>query len=172
MAVGGVLLFAAAIRLVNWGSNAISQHLEDLSDARILGHVLSPSPVRTPVGVVRVQINALRNNDDPLPNTGLATFYNFMEPGIRARLGSFSEYVEHMTGSAYADLFTKAELRVSPMRTQGDLAQQFVYVTTSPEERSVYIVTLKRQESGPYAGCWMNQNVVRYTQEHPRPASE
>ena len=124
------------------------------------------------MGVVRIQLDSLQHNDDPLPNTGLATFYSFMEPSVRDGLGSLTEYSDAMRSSIYADLLIPSKFAFGPMRIQENLAQQTVEIIPSKGQEAMYIFTLALQEDGPYAGCWMNHNVVRYSKGKPQLGSE
>ena len=54
-----------------------------------------PSPEWTPAEVIRMQVEALQNNDTPSPDTGIATAFRFASPGNRAATGPLVALYRH-----------------------------------------------------------------------------
>jgi hypothetical protein len=168
LAALGVLALATAIRLVTWGAGSVEQRLRESAEAQTLSLAMFPSPVRTPAGAIRVQLDALQHKDRPAANAGLATIYNFMEPAVRSNLGAFADFESALDGSAYADLFSGAEVGYGPLQVNGNEAHQVIEVATPNNQRAMYVFSLALQPDGPYAGCWMTHDIVRYPRRQPQ----
>ncbi|MSV29914.1 MAG: hypothetical protein EXQ52_14390 [Bryobacterales bacterium] len=57
-----------------------------------------PGPALTPAEVVRTQITALRNNDKPRKDAGIATAFRFASPGNRAATGPLDRFILMVKG--------------------------------------------------------------------------
>jgi hypothetical protein len=122
-----------------------------------------PRRCLTPDQVVAVQLAALRRNDLPFPDTGIALAYRFASPESRATCGPLPRFIRMLHAPAYAPLlgFASAERRGAPVVMEG-LAQQRVAVVPAGGGAPIeYRFTLTRHDGGPFDGCWMTDSVVR-----------
>ena len=119
-----------------------------------------PSPDLAPVEVIRIQMEALQNNDDPTEDAGIATAFRFASPGNRAATGPLARFTDMVHGPVYRDLlgFERADYGV--LRVEGDVAVQEVTVTHADGRRVTFLFGLSRQEGGACEGCWMTDAVV------------
>ena len=125
-----------------------------------------PSPEWTPGEVIRFQVEALQRNDEPYPDAGIATAFEFASPGNKAATGPLDRFAEMVHGPGYRDLlgFERAEFGL--LRVKDDLAVQEITFVQADGRRSTFLFGVSRQSGGPCDGCWMTDAVV------PRPAPE
>ena len=124
-----------------------------------------PSPDLSPAEVVRIQVEALKRNDDPTPGAGIATAFRFASPGNRAATGPLPRF-DRMVRAGYADLLGFARAEYGELTVTGDRAVAAVTLVQRDGRRVTYGFALSRQTAGAYAGCWMTDAVV----ERPEPA--
>lgn len=124
-----------------------------------------PSPDLSPAEVVRIQVEALKRNDDPTPGAGIATAFRFASPGNRAATGPLPRF-DRMVRAGYADLLGFARAEYGDLTVTGDRAVAAVTLVQRDGRRVTYGFALSRQTAGDCLGCWMTDAVV----ERPEPA--
>lgn len=122
-----------------------------------------PDPILQAQEVVRLQLDALQNNDLMPDNAGIRIAYRFASPKNREALGSLSSFIRVVKNPLYAPLigFERAELGALRETFHNDHAWQQAWVYHGGRTRGVFRWVLARQTSGRYAGCWLVDAVVR-----------
>ena len=118
-----------------------------------------PSPELTPTQVIRIQVEALRTNDEPREDAGIALAFRFASPGNRSVTGPLSRF-KAMVHRGYADMLGFDYAEYGPLRVEGDQAAQRVTLVQADGRRSTYLFGLSRQRGGPCDGCWMTDAVM------------
>ncbi len=123
-----------------------------------------PSSSLTPADVVRLQLDALQN-DDLLPeNLGIRIAYRFASPGNKAAVGQPKDFLHLIKGNpAYHPMigFERAELGTLAYSVFGDQARQRVWLHRSGRTTAIYCYVLSKQSDAPFTGCWMVDAVIR-----------
>ncbi len=124
-------------------------------------NALQPNPNLSPEQVINILLEALQRNDDPAPNSGIATAFRFASPGNRAETGPLDRFVRLVRSPAYKPMLNhKSALRGS-VRISGNVARQRITLVAANGERIVYLFTLSKQTEEPYKNCWMTDGVER-----------
>lgn len=118
----------------------------------------APSPEHTPEQVVRIVIEALRDND-PRDDAGIATVYRFASPGNRASTGPLPRF-SLMIKRGFSDMLEHRSSRFDEMRVIDDKALQAVWLTLPSGTETGYLFQLGRQRGGDYDGMWMTEAVL------------
>ena len=118
-----------------------------------------PSPRLSPADVVRTQLNALRHNDEPTPDAGIAVVYAFSSQTDRNQTGSLQHFAA-MLHAGYAPMIGNRHIILGKTRVDGALALQPVTVIASDGRSYGYLFVLRRQIGGPHRGCWMTDSVM------------
>lgn len=120
----------------------------------------TPDPSYGPERVVGIQLDALATNDDPVPDAGIKTAYNFASPANRRRTGPLDRFVRMVSGPRYAPMIDHAEAVRGPTEQDGPQASQRVTLT-GPDGRTVtYEFGVSKPSSGRFEGCWLTDRVV------------
>lgn len=119
-----------------------------------------PSPSLSPEEVVRIQVEALRQNDEPYDDAGIEAAFRFASPSNRRATGPLPRFAE-MIRRGYADMLGFERAEYGPMRVEGDRASQWVTLVQPDGLRTEYVFGLSRQEGGACDGCWMTDAVIR-----------
>ena len=118
-----------------------------------------PSPRLTPSDVVRMQLDALRHNDDPSADSGIAVAFALASPQNQAQTGPLPRFIR-MVHESYPELLNHRDARLPAAKIRGDEAWQPVELTDRDGRRLRYLFILRRQAAPPCAGCWMTDGVI------------
>lgn len=116
-----------------------------------------PSPRLEPGEVVRIQISALRANDET--DQGIAVAYRFASPRNKASTGPLSRFIQMIKAGPYRLMLEYERASYPPARVEGNRAVQRVTLVGRRQIRS-YDFLLQRQTGPPCDGCWMTEAVV------------
>lgn len=123
-----------------------------------------PSPSLTPADVVRLQLDALQNNDLMPEDDGIRLAYRFASPGNKAAIGSHRDLSRLIKASPlYSPIigFERAELGTLAYSVFGDQVRQRVWLHRRGRGTAVFCYILSKQTDEPYNGCWMVDAVIR-----------
>lgn len=118
----------------------------------------TPSPSLDPSEVVRIQVEALRNNS--LLNEGIQLTYRFASPDNKRVTGPLIRFTEMVRSAPYDRLLNHLRARYSPLAVSGDQAYQMVIITDAEGEEIAYHWSLSRQIEGEFKDCWMTDAVI------------
>ena len=147
------LLTAAAIGLFAGGTlaaEATGSTEDPLSDA------LVPRPGLLPGEVIRIQLEALRHNDER--DRGIEVAFRFASPANRESTGPLPRFVRMIKRGPYALMLDFHEASYGTVEVREDRARQRVTLT-GPRARVSYWFYLSRQSKAPFADCWMTDAV-------------
>lgn len=117
-----------------------------------------PRPDLSPDEVIRIQLDALRENDTG-NDTGIATAFNFASPGNRVYTGPLSRFKQIVRNPVYNVMLNHKRAEYDPVLVSGTIAQQRVMITGEASQTVIYTFTLSRQREAKYRDCWMTDGV-------------
>lgn len=126
------------------------------SEGDPLGEGLVPDPALSPTDVIRIQLEALRNNDEQ--DRGIAVAFRFASPANRANTGPLARFIPMIKQGPYALMLNFRAATYGPVETAADRARQRVTLTGARESMT-YWFYLSRQSESPYVDCWMTDSV-------------
>ena len=121
-----------------------------------LSETLVPDPGLSPGDVIRIQLEALRHNDDQ--DLGIAVAFRFASPANRANTGPLSRFVAMIESGPYALMLNFRDATYGPVETVANQARQRVTLTGARASMT-YWFYLSRQSEAPYEDCWMTDAV-------------
>ena len=121
-----------------------------------LSESLMPDPALSPGDVVRIQLEALRHNDEQ--DRGIEVTFRFASPANRASTGPLSHFVAMIREGPYALMLDFHEATYGPVETLANRARQRVTLTGA-RASTTYWFYLSRQSEPPYVDCWMTDSV-------------
>lgn len=124
-------------------------------------HATEPHPSLSPTEVVRIQLTALQQNDEPTPDAGIRTVFKFASPANRAVTGPIERFITMVKTPLYRPMLSCHTLRFDPPKEEGEQAEQRVMIVSRGGEAIFYKFVLSRQRGAPHAGCWMTDAVLR-----------
>jgi len=126
-----------------------------------------PTPSLSPGKVVAIVLNALRHNDDPTQDAGIATTFEFASPANREATGPLERFTTMIKNPAYRSMLGFRSATQGRIEMDGSHARQRVVIVGQDGAEVTYVFLLSKQSDGPYANCWMTDGVIR--QKTPKP---
>lgn len=120
-----------------------------------------PSPELSPKEVVRVQVDALGENDAPHEDAGIEAAFNFASPANKRATGPLRRFEGLFDTSAYGPMIDHEGATVSPPQVEGREALVGVILEVGTGERVGYLFRLSKQSGTPHKDCWMTDAVQR-----------
>ena len=162
-----VVIAVAGTVLLWWVSNPsdrsrLSAGLQAAGDAIGAQSELRPRPAYPPEKVVRIQIEALGDNDRPHPDAGIEITFRFASPANKKVTGPLPRFVEMVHNAAYRPMLNHQGARYGKLKREGNRASQAVILKTGHGSRVGYLFQLSRQSEAPYKDCWMTDSVMRF----------
>jgi hypothetical protein len=117
-----------------------------------------PSPALSPEAVVRIQVEALRDNGDD--DAGIAEVFRFASPGNRSQTGPLPRFVRMVRAAPYDALLNHRRASYGPVALGQERMQQTVTVTASDGSERRFLWLVSRQSEGEHSGCWMTDAVI------------
>lgn len=116
----------------------------------------APHTERTPEDVLKIVLEALRDNDDPHEDAGLRTAFNFASPRFRTRVGgSLEEFVQELTDPINEPLVDHEETKRGRLEVEDGEGSERVIVVGESGEVNTYEFYLEQVAGGKYDDCWM-----------------
>lgn len=120
-----------------------------------------PSPLLSPGEVVGLQLQALKNNNAPTPDAGIATTFGFASPSNRAATGPLDRFTLLVHSPIYRAMLGYRAAQRGTVIIAEDQAQESVLLLDAEGKTAVFVFALSKQSGGPYDGCWMTDGVLR-----------
>ena len=119
-----------------------------------------PSPDLSPRDVVEIQLRALQRCDEPAPNAGVWTAFQFASPANRRVTGPYGRFFRIVRAPENRVLLRSRTFSVRTVRETARLAEVLADVTGQEGERSGWFFELSKQTSGAFIDCWMTDSVT------------
>ena len=121
----------------------------------------TPTPGLGPGDVVQAQLDALEHNDDPVPDAGVKTAYNFASPANRRATGPFDRFRRMVHNRRYRPMVDFDDAVAGPVEhdTDGEVAVQRVTITGTGGRTMTYVFRLSPGDD-EYEGCWLTDAVT------------
>ena len=123
---------------------------------------LKPSPNYSPGDVIRIQLQALADNDHPYRNAGIEVAFRFASPVNKIATGPLERFIQMVHNPVYRPMLNHKAAFYGELHAKSNQAAQVVILTTPNGERVGYFFTLSRQKGGPCHDCWMTDSVLRF----------
>ena len=138
-----------------FGAIALSANVTG-STADPLRDALVPRPGLLPGEVVRIQLEALRHNDEQ--DRGIEVAFRFASPANRETTGPLPRFIRMIKQGPYALMLDFRKASYGRVEVREEVARQRVTLTGA-DSRVSYWFYLSRQSRAPFAGCWMTDAV-------------
>ncbi len=120
----------------------------------------SPSPDYGPEEVIKVQLDAMKDNDNPFDDSGIETAFNFASEKNRQATGPLPRFKKMVHNKRYSMLLNHDKAELGQIERDGDTATQTVDVYKDGESVK-YRFEVELQEEGENEGCWTTNSVLR-----------
>ncbi|GAB4422718.1 MAG: hypothetical protein Kow0031_00710 [Anaerolineae bacterium] len=118
---------------------------------------LQPGPELSPAEVVKIQVEALQQNDDE--DNGIEVTFRFASPANKQATGPLFRFKEMVKNPTYRAMLNHKLAEYEAVVVDGDSATQRVTIIRQNGEATVFLFSLSRQTLPDCDGCWMTDSV-------------
>lgn len=129
--------------------------------AQATSHGPFPGPEYGPADVVRIQVQALADNDTPYRNAGIEVAFRFASPANKRFTGPLRRFIRMLYGPTHRPFLYHQAAHFGHVDIQGAEATQTVILTAANGRRVGYVFRLSKQRGAPCRACWMTDGVWR-----------
>ena len=120
-----------------------------------------PSVSLSPSDVVQIQVLALQHINEPTPNAGVWTTFQFASPANRRVTGPYGHFLRLIKSQTNYSFLHARAVRFYPVRQDDTKAEREVELTDENGQATRWLLSLSRQQSGKFENCWMTDGVTR-----------
>jgi hypothetical protein len=117
-----------------------------------------PNAALLPEDVVRIQLGALRTNQDD--DEGIAVAFRFASPQNRSQTGPITRFAAILRSDPYLALLNHLDATFGRGMTTESRSYVPVVVTDARGVNSAFVWVLTRHEGTSCEACWMTERVV------------
>ena len=117
--------------------------------------LLKPSPNIRPERVVEIQLKALQQNDNPLPDFGIVQTWMFAHPRNKLITGPLERFAAMLKGANYQMMINHREHTIKTVVLTENYALFDVYIITEFDLRASFKWEVSKVKSGIHQGSWM-----------------
>ena len=128
----------------------------------VLADLIKANPSIQPEEVVRIQLDALMNNNTPFADAGIAQTWEFAHPVNRQFTGPLSKFLLMMKSEPYSLMLEHKDHNIIFVSKDDDIANYFVELTDKIGNKFGFTWTVKKVLfKGSFKDCWMTSGVSR-----------
>ena len=121
--------------------------------------LLKPDPSIRPERVIEIQLQALQQNDKPLPDFGIAQTWTFAHPSNKRMTGPLERFAAMIKGPNYQMMINHREHTIKSVVLTENYALFDVSITTESKLRASFKWEVSKVKFGTYQGSWMTTAV-------------
>ena len=119
-----------------------------------------PHPSLSAKDVVQIVMNALKNNDLPTKNRGVAVTFNFASPANKQNTGPLWRFNIMIKGDTYRPMINHREAAYEKYNVEDFNASINVILISSLGKTFGYRFSLSKQIGNTFHGSWMTDSVM------------
>ena len=136
----------------------LSQPAEVEEQADALDDRIEPNPDLSPGEVIKIQVEALQNNDSQ--DKGIEITFRFASPANKRVTGPLNRFRRLVKNPPYSPMLNHKIAEYGPLEISGNKATQRVTIIEANGSATVYLFSLSKQSTSPCKGCWMTDSVT------------
>jgi hypothetical protein len=128
-------------------------------------HAPAPSASLSPADVVRTQVLALQHVNEPTPNAGIWTAFQFASPANHEVTGPYGHFLQVIKSPSNRPFLHARSVRFYPLRQADSQAEQEVELTDEAGNTTRWLFVVSKQREGRFENCWMTVGVAPVERE-------
>jgi|TARA_B110000263_G_C14985293_1_gene363421 hypothetical protein len=126
----------------------------------VFADLIKPNPNINPEKVIKIQLDALMNNNMPYKDAGILQTWEFAHPQNRLYTGPISNFTLMMKSNPYSLMLEHANHNIIFVSKNLNIANYFVELTDKIGNKFGFTWTVKKVvASGVFKDCWMTSGV-------------
>jgi len=118
--------------------------------------LLKPNPALMPIEVISIQLNALKDNNNPYLNAGVVQTWEFAHPSNRKYTGPLENFVKMMSSPSYVIMLDHTNHNIISVSDRDFITYFFVEITDKKGNKFGFTWTLEKViAESKFKDCWM-----------------
>ena len=128
----------------------------DISNADLI----KPNSNLKPLDVLMIQLNSLKNNNNPYKDAGIEQTWEFAHPTNKTSTGPLEKFKQMIYSDNYKILISHENHKTIILKESPNKLVYKVYVLSKDKKKYYYIWQIEKVESeGKLKNCWMTTRV-------------
>ena len=125
-----------------------------------LAELLKPNSALKPIEVISIQLNALKDNNNPYLNAGIAQTWEFAHPSNRKYTGPLENFVNMMYAPSYVIMLDHTDHNIISVSDRDFITHFFVEITDKEGNKFGFTWSLEKViTESKFKDCWMTTAV-------------
>ena len=126
----------------------------------VFAELLKPNPALKPIEVISIQLNALKDNNNPYLNAGVVQTWEFAHPSNRKYTGPLENFVKMMYTPSYVIMLGHTDHNIISVSDRDFITHFFVEITDKEGNKFGFTWTLEKViTESKFKDCWMTTAV-------------
>ena len=122
--------------------------------------LLKPNPALKPIEVISIQLNALKDNNNPYLNAGVAQTWEFAHPSNRMYTGPLENFIKMMYAPSFVIMLNHSDHNIIYVSDKDFITHFFVEITDKEGNKFGFTWTLEKViTESKFKDCWMTTAV-------------
>ena len=122
--------------------------------------LLKPNPALKSIEVISIQLNALKDNNNPYLNAGVVQTWEFAHPSNRKYTGPLENFVKMMSSPSYFIMLDHTDHNIISVSDRDFIIHFFVEITNKEGNKFGFTWTLEKViTESKFKDCWMTTAV-------------
>ena len=122
--------------------------------------LIKPNSNLKPFDVLMIQLNSLKNNNNPYKDAGIEQTWEFAHPNNKAATGPLKRFKEMIYSDSYKILISHENNKITILKEESNKFVYKVYVLSKDKKKYYYIWQIEKVErEGILKNCWMTSAV-------------
>ena len=122
--------------------------------------LIKPNSNLKPFDVLMIQLNSLKNNNNPYKDAGIEQAWEFAHPINKASTGPLERFKQMIYSESYKILISHENNKITVLKEAPNKFVYKVYVLSKDKKKYYYIWQIEKVErKGKLNGCWMTTRV-------------
>ena len=122
--------------------------------------LIKPNSNLKPFEVLMIQLNSLKNNDNPYKDAGIEQTWEFAHPINKVSTGPLERFKQMIYSDSYRILISHENNKTIILKEAENKFVYKVYVVSEDKKKYYYIWQIEKvEQEGKFKDCWMTSRV-------------
>ena len=122
--------------------------------------ILKPSPELKAIDVIKIQLEALKQNNSPYVNAGIEQTWEFAHPSNRIYTGPLPKFINMMNTPSYKIMLNHKNNQITKINENENIALFIIELEIDDGSKFAFKwVVEKFLNEGEFKNCWMTTSV-------------
>ena len=125
-----------------------------------IADLIKPNSTLKPLDVLEIQLNSLKNNNNPYKDAGIEQTWEFAHPNNKVFTGPLERFKQMIYSDSYKILISHENNKTVILKETSSKFVYKVYVLSKDKKRYYYIWQIEKvEQEGSLKNCWMTTGV-------------